>query len=243
MAITTILFDVGNTLRIVEKDPIFAAQAEKDLMELVGTTMSHDEFFEMLEANWQKYRKLSKKTLLDYSEAELWAKFMLPDCDKNMIYKNSARLTRLWRDHDGRRVARPDVKPTVQELCRRGYKLGIIANTVTETEIPDWMVADGVCEYFDIVLLSSKVRLRKPDPEIYLLACKLLGVDPENCAYIGDNPSRDVEGAVKAGYGDMVVISSDTKEKAPEGCLFRAGHFINELSELLDIYPGVLSEG
>lgn len=239
MAINTILFDVGNTLRVVVKDPEFAAKAEKDLMELVGTAESHDVFFAKLEENWQKYRKMSKKTLLDYSEAELWTQFMLPDYDKNMIYKNSARLTRLWRDHDGRRVARPDVKSTVAELCKRGYTLGIIANTVTETEIPDWMVTDGVCDYFKIVLLSSKVRLRKPNPEIYWLACKQLGVQPEECAYVGDNPRRDVEGTVKAGFGDMVVIASDTPELAPEGCLYHAGHFIKNLSELLDIYPGV----
>ena len=44
------------------------------------------------------------------------------------------------------------------------------------------------------VILSSKVRLRKPDPAIYLLASRCIGSAPENCAYVGDNPVRDVEG-------------------------------------------------
>ena len=46
-----------------------------------------------------------------------------------MIFANAPKLTRLWRDHDGRRVARPDAVATIKELHRRGYTLGIIANT------------------------------------------------------------------------------------------------------------------
>lgn len=142
--IKTIFFDVGNTLRVVVKDQAFIDQAEAGLMELIQTKESHDELFAKLEERWKKYRKLSKTTLLDASEGELWTQYMLPDYEPNMIFANAARLTRLWRDHDGRRVARPDAVATLKELCARGYTLGIIANTVTETEIPDWMAADGV---------------------------------------------------------------------------------------------------
>ena len=138
-AIDTIFFDVGATLRYVVEDPEFAAQAEKDLMELVGATEPHDVFFEKLERNWKAYRKLAKTELLDVSEMELWLQYLLPDYPADRVAPHAARLTRLWRDHDGRRLAHEDVVPTLQELRRRGYKLGIIANTITETEIPDWM--------------------------------------------------------------------------------------------------------
>ena len=85
------------------------------------------------------YRKLAKTELLDVSEMELWLQYLLPDYPADRVAPHAARLTRLWRDHDGRRLAHEDVVPTLQELRRRGYKLGIIANTITETEIPDWM--------------------------------------------------------------------------------------------------------
>ena len=109
----TIFFDVGNTLRVVVKDKEFSDAAEAELMRLVETTESHDEFFEKLEARWQIYRKGVKKSLLDASEMELWSQHLLPDYDTELICRNAGRLTRLWRDHDGRRVARPDVKPTL----------------------------------------------------------------------------------------------------------------------------------
>ena len=160
--IQTIFFDVGNTLRIVLKEQDFIDRAEAGLMELIQTKESHDELFAKLEERWKKYRKMSKETLLDASEGELWTQYMLPEYEPNMVFANAARLTRLWRDHDGRRVARPDAVDTIKELCARGYTLGIIANTVTETEIPDWMAADGVAQCFKTTILSSKVRLRKP---------------------------------------------------------------------------------
>ena len=236
--IKTIFFDVGNTLRIVVKDQAFIDKAEADLMELIQTKETHDELFAKLEERWKVYRKLSKTSLLDVSEGELWTQFMLPDYDPNMIFANAARLTRLWRDHDGRRVARPDAVATLQELCARGYPLGTLANTVTETEIPDWMATDGVAQCFKTTILSSKVRLRKPDPDIYHLACRCIGTPEANCAYVGDNPVRDVEGTQAAGFGMMIRIDEpDTlnMEKAT-GKEFTPDHVITKLSDLLDIF-------
>ena len=119
------------------------------------------------------------------------------------------------------------------------YTLGIIANTVTETEIPDWMAADGVAQCFKTTILSSKVRLRKPDPEIYHLACRCIGTPEASCAYVGDNPVRDVEGTQAAGFGMMIRIDEpDTLNmEHATGKEFTPDHVITSLSELLDIFP------
>lgn len=135
--IDTIFFDVGATLRYVVEDAEFAAAADRELMELVGAQEPHDVFFEKLCRNWKAYRKWAKDALLDVSEMELWLQYLLPDYPAERVAPNAARLTRLWRDHDGRRVPHDGVKETLRELKNRGYKLGIIANTITETEIPD----------------------------------------------------------------------------------------------------------
>ena len=76
--IDTIFFDVGATLRYVVEDAEFAAAAERELMELVGATEEHDEFFAKLEKNWKAYRKWAKTELLDVSEMELWLQYLLP---------------------------------------------------------------------------------------------------------------------------------------------------------------------
>ena len=236
--IDTIFFDVGATLRYVVEDPEFAMAADMELMRLVGATESHDVFFAKLNENWKAYRKWAKTVLLDVSEMELWLQYLLPDYPAERVAPHAAKLTRLWRDHDGRRVPHDDVKPTLLELQRRGYKLGIIANTITETEIPDWMCHDQVADCFKTVILSSKVRLRKPDPAIYLLGARCIGSVPENCAYVGDNPVRDVEGAVDAGFGAMILYedagTADREGKAPT---VLPDYTIKTIGQLLELFP------
>jgi HAD superfamily hydrolase (TIGR01662 family) len=236
--IDAIFLDVGNTLRIVVEDPEFMHRAKQDLMALVGAKEPEAEFFEGLETRWKAYRKQSKGTLIEASEKELWTRWLLPDYPAQNIGPHSGRLTRLWRDRDGRRVPRPDVKSTVIELHRRGYILGIIANTITETEIPDWLESDGLTQYFKAVVLSSKVAIRKPDPEIYWEAARRVGVEPARCAYVGDNPVRDVEGTQAAGFGMMILIMEPaTLAKEPPTVEVRPDCTIQTMSELLDIFP------
>jgi len=237
--IEAIFLDVGNTLRIVVEDPPFMAQAKIDLMALVDARETPEEFFETLEKNWKAYRKQSKQTLVEASEKELWSKWLLPHYPTEKIAPLAGKLTRLWRDHDGRRVPRSDAKDTIIELDRRGYKLGIIANTITETEIPDWMADDGVKDYFKVVILSSKVGLRKPNPEIYWLASRLMGVEPGKCAYLGDNPIRDEEGTRAAGYGMFILFEEPAtlaKEPGADVAII-PDHTVRTCRELLDIFP------
>lgn len=235
--IEAIFLDVGNTLRILLQEPEFQNQARKDLMALVGAIETETIFFEKLEARWKKHRKHSKETLIEASEKDLWTLHLLPDYPAEKVAPLAGKLTRLWRDHDGRRVPRPDAKETIIELDRRGYKLGIIANTITETEIPDWMESDGLSQYFKTVILSSKVRYRKPNPEIYWMAARDIGVEPARCAYVGDNPVRDVDGTRAAGFGMMILFEEPaTLEKEPPTGEHKPDYVIKETRDLLDIF-------
>lgn len=236
--IEAIFLDVGNTLRIVLDEPEFSQNAMRELMTLVGAKESQAEFFEKVEQRWKAYRKISKTSLIEACEEDLWTKHLLPDYPYERIAPQHGRLTRLWRDRDGRRVPRPDAKETIIELHRRGYLLGIIANTITETEIPDWMESDGVRQYFKTVILSSKVGIRKPNPEIYWMAAREIGVEPAKCAYLGDNPVRDVEGTRAAGFGMMILFDEPaTTAKEPPTGDHVPDYIIRETRELLDIFP------
>ncbi|MCI0477155.1 MAG: HAD family hydrolase [Anaerolineales bacterium] len=235
--IEAIFLDVGNTLRIVIPDEAFQTQARQQLMTLVGASESTESFFEKLDARWKAYRKWSFDHLTEASEAELWTRFLLSDLPVEKIAPLAGKLTRLWRDKDGRRVPRHDVKATVPELHRRGYALGIIANTITETEIPDWLATDGLANYFKAVVLSSKVHYRKPGPEIYWEAARRIGIAPEHCAYVGDNPVRDVEGTQKAGFAMTIILPEPGKSaKDLPTSNSKPDLFIQEFGDLLKIF-------
>ncbi|HOW92772.1 MAG TPA: hypothetical protein PK883_10690, partial [Anaerolineaceae bacterium] len=122
--IEAIFLDVGNTLRIVIEDPEFSQNAMQELMTLVGAKESQAEFFAKVEQRWKAYRKISKTELVEACEADLWTKHLLPDYPAERIAPMHGKLTRLWRDRDGRRVPRHDARETIIELDRRGYLLG-----------------------------------------------------------------------------------------------------------------------
>jgi FMN phosphatase YigB (HAD superfamily) len=99
------------------------------------------------------------------------------------------------------------------------------------------MEEDGLTEYLHPVILSSRVTVRKPNPEIYLMAARQIGVAPEKCAYVGDNPIRDVEGTRAAGFGMMILfIEPATIAKEPQSGEQKPDYTIEECSELLDIF-------
>jgi len=236
--IEAIFLDVGNTLRIVIEDKDFITQSKRQLVELTGAQEAPNAFHKKLEERYKVLRKRAKEKLIEASEKEMWTKWMLPDFPADRIAPLSSKLTRLWRDCDGRRVPREDVKDTVIELSKRGYLLGIIANTITETEIPDYLEADGLSGYFKTVVLSSKVGIRKPNPEIYWEAARRIGVEPAKCVYVGDNPVRDVEGTRAAGYGMFILFFEPaTQAKEPPTGEIKPDYTIREMKDLLDIFP------
>lgn len=235
--IQAVFFDIGGTLRTSTKDPAFLAQARRKLAALLGVTEDPEAFYAKLKQRYDAYRDLSLERSMDYPEIELWCQFLLPDFDGAFVAAHAQELTTLWRNGtNGRRESRFDAVETVRELHRRGYKLGIIANTITEAEIPDWAVEEGIAHLFTTVILSSKVRMRKPDPAIYHLACRCIGVPEEGCAYVGDNVKRDVEGTYAAGFGAMILMDDPQKGKTEENRA-HCDHLVENLTDLLDLFP------
>ncbi len=236
--IEAIFMDTGNTLRIVVKDDDFQCQARQQLAELAGARESAEDFYRQLSERYSTYKKKSKGTWLQSSETEIWTRWMLPEYPSSQIAPLAGRLTLLWHDCGGRRVARPEAKATVLELSRRGYIMGIIANSVSETEIPNWLAVDGLAPYFKAVILSSKFGRRKPDPYIYHEAAYVAGVKPEGCAYVGDNPNRDIQGALRAGFGmTVILVEPETLSKEVLVNDAKPDLVIHQLGELLKIFP------
>jgi putative hydrolase of the HAD superfamily len=236
--IEAIFIDVGNTLRVLVEDEPFQAQARQQIATLVGAQESPESFCEQLDERYKVYRKWAFETLTEASEKELWTRWMLPDSPPDKIALLSEELTFLYRNTMGRRFARPEAKPVVVELSKRGYRLGILSNTITVREIPEWLEEDGLSQYFPTVILSSVFGHRKPGPEIFLEAACRAGVPPTRAAYVGDNPSRDVLGSRLAGLGMVIIMMepADLEKKDLTG-ENKPDLIIHEFGELLSIFP------
>ena len=91
----------------------------------------------------------------------------------------------------------PEIISMLSELKKMGYLVGLISNCFSEE-------AEGIREgilfpYFDAVCLSYEKGLMKPDVRIYQVCMEALGVQSEECLYVGDGGSRELETAREVG--------------------------------------------
>jgi HAD superfamily hydrolase (TIGR01549 family) len=236
--VEAIFLDLGNTLRILVKDQDHMARARQRIVDLVGTDEDPVAFCEKLNERYKIYRKWAFENLREAAESEMWTRWLIPDFPAKRIAPLGAELTYQYRQSMGRRVVVDGGRDVVEELQKRGYTLGIISNLIGTREIPEWLEAENFKPYFKSVVLSSVLGIRKPDPAIYLEAALRAGVEPANCAYVGDNLKRDVTGTRAAGFG-MVIIMISPEELAAETITEenRPNLIIHEFKELLDIFP------
>ena len=69
---------------------------------------------------------------------------------------------------------------------RGQVRLGLLTNNVKEFG-EHWRATFPINELFEVIVDSSHVGMRKPDPEIYLLTCKKLKVEPDEAVFVDDN--------------------------------------------------------
>ncbi len=90
----------------------------------------------------------------------------------------------------------PGAAESVAALRARGLLLAVVANW--DCALPEHLAAVGLLDRFDTVVTSARAGAAKPDPAIFQLALRELGVEPGRAVHVGDEP-LDEEGARAAG--------------------------------------------
>ena len=97
----------------------------------------------------------------------------------------------------------PEVVATLEELWRRGIPMAVVSNFVdTLSAVCE---RHGITRYFETIVCSAEVGSMKPDPRIFGIACRRLGVDPAETWHVGDNYWADVLGARAAGITPVLI--------------------------------------
>jgi len=101
----------------------------------------------------------------------------------------------------------PEIIDLVKKLKNNRIKTAVLSNTIK----PHVNIIDkfGGYNHFDVVILSTRVKLSKPNPEIYLLSAKRLAVKPEECIFIDDRKENLVP-AKKLGM--RIVLAESPKQ-------------------------------
>ncbi|WP_425356890.1 HAD family hydrolase [Streptomyces inhibens] len=96
----------------------------------------------------------------------------------------------------------PDAAGVLAELHRRGTRIGVLSNI--GWDLRPVLRAHGLDRYVDCCVLSYEQGIQKPDPRLFAVACRELGLDPSAVLMVGDDRTAD-GGATALGCAFMPV--------------------------------------
>ncbi|KGE18015.1 beta-phosphoglucomutase [Paenibacillus wynnii] len=110
----------------------------------------------------------------------------------------------------------PGVKKYLTDLRERGIGIALGSASKNAEFILDKL---NITHLFDVVIDGNKVSLAKPDPEVFLMACAGLKLQPEDCVVF-----EDAEAGVQAGKAaGMKVVGIGSPEVLKEADKVIAG--------------------
>jgi putative hydrolase of the HAD superfamily len=128
-------------------------------------------------------------------------------------------------------VLMDQAREVIQHIRKRNYKTGLITNgkTLIQHGKVDQL---GIRDDFDFVIVSEEAGFKKPDPRIFEMAIRKLDLKPDECIYIGDHPSNDIEGAANIG---MQTIWMKVNQPWKDNLKSKPLHTIERLSALFEL--------
>jgi putative hydrolase of the HAD superfamily len=100
-----------------------------------------------------------------------------------------------------------DVRQVVRQLSEAGYHLSAISNR--DGDLHPLLTAHGLSAYFSFTLSGGRAGVYKPNPEIFRIALKTLGVAPAATLAVGDSYQADIVGAQKIGITGVLLDPFD----------------------------------
>ena len=127
----------------------------------------------------------------------------------------------------------PDVIPTLARFRNRGLKLAILSNTFVPGFVLDrHLEIENLLQFFPHRVYSSERNVRKPDRRVFEHTLRLVGVEPHEAIFVGDNVRNDIIGAKRAGM--IAILKRPTSETRTHGL---ADHLVRNMGELDQILP------
>lgn len=184
--IKAVIFDMYETLITLFESPLY-----------FGTQMAIDagiseEEFQKLWKPTEYERTIGKKTL------EETLQFILKEkkCYSEELFNKIVEKRKISKKESFTHI-HPEIIPMLNELKKKGIYIGLISNCFSE-EV-DEIKSSELFQYFDAAYLSFEQGLQKPEKEIFIRCMNKLLVSADECLYVGDGGSLELETASEIG--------------------------------------------
>lgn len=188
--IKAVIFDMFETLVTHFESPIYMA---KQISDDIG--IAEQKFREIWDST-DDDRTLGKSSLEEVIEEIL----KVNNCYSSELLEKIITKRRMSKMECFEYI-HPELIPLFTRLKEMNIKIGLITNCFFEER--DVIKKSIFFDYFDSVCMSCEIGLKKPDVKIYKKCMKDLEVEAEECIYVGDGGSCELETAQALGMNPL----------------------------------------
>jgi HAD superfamily hydrolase (TIGR01662 family) len=211
-----IFFDLGETLVTQNiEDNMVTKNALREIGPILPKRISAERFFELYREGYKINETIRSRHHVEIP-IQVWMRQLLEraidDSPSDGLVSEAIKITVKARAANA--VAFDDAHSTLEHLSRRDVKLGIISNVSSHEVAMGILDNVKLTQYFDEVVTSASVGIRKPDPGIFRYALMQFRVRPEQAVMVGDSEIHDIGGGYVAGLKTVLVDRRQRVEKS-----------------------------
>jgi len=146
-----------------------------------------------------------KKELLTHSSIAASVAYSIINSFEWQKQPDLPTMTNFWFEHFPKlAVEMPEARVLLENLKSHGYRLAVISNGKHSSRLSTIQNL-GFESFFDVIISSEKVGIKKPEAKIFLKTCEILSVQTDQCLFVGDHPINDYQGASHAGMQAVLL--------------------------------------
>ena len=216
MTIKAVLFDMFDTLLIIEKNHAFYSPAVKSMHRFLVRNGIQVSFANFRDAYIKARDELYEDADVKLEEPHF--NIRVRNTLQNLGFKTQAGSSLVQGATDAfckefRNYVRIDenAASVICELHDK-YKLGVVSNFAIPECVQKLLEQNGLDKLFDIVIVSAAVNRRKPSPEIFKHALDILQLTPAETVFVGDTIDADIKGPKQLGMKTVYIERRPQKE-------------------------------
>ena len=221
--INTVFFDLGYTLVYFDGD--FLQKTSESYTVLAhalnreGCSLDVVKFAERFQDLVTQYYHDRERDLRE-RPMDQFVRQALREANQDHLSNGKVRsaLNEMYSITEDRWRLEEDTHPTLKELTRRGFHLGIITNAADARDVARIIDSHELRGYFETIVISADLGVRKPDPRIFEVAMQRTGSKPETAVMVGDTLGADILGAHHAGLRGIWITR---RSENPNNALLR----------------------
>lgn len=233
--ITSILFDLGDTLVHLDRSTYDVMEARvQALHKCLLDGQCETEYGQLREVYYAVHSELSmfsQETGVETTTSRVLEEVLARMATPKPLPWTMDKLVRSFFEPEIKSwILYDDAIPTLSTLRDHGYRFAVVSNARSHWAVVEIMKRLKIDRYFQTILTSASVGLRKPRPEIYLRAMNILGSSPDSTVMIGNSLGIDVLGAKKLNARALHI-----EREIAEESLVEPDATIKSLSEILEV--------